>query len=81
MLSVLLSDSLSGKRRERKARKLARLLVALDQTANERVPELSAAQPDVAERLPLAASDRRPDQAAAASSGSACSSALNASDS
>jgi len=38
MPSVLLSDSLSGKRRERKARKLARLLVALDQTANERCP-------------------------------------------
>ena len=38
MLSVLLSDSLSGKRRVRKARKLARLLVALDQTANERCP-------------------------------------------
>jgi hypothetical protein len=36
MPSVLLSDSLSGKRRDRKARKLARLLVALDNAANER---------------------------------------------
>jgi hypothetical protein len=33
-----LSRSLSSRRRERKALKLARLLVALDKTANERCP-------------------------------------------
>ena len=36
MTPVPLSDSLSGWRRERKARKLARLLVALDDAAGER---------------------------------------------